>query len=150
MSKFLKFSSSLILTSILFGAFILVFNIALSLFFDGKEVLDDLTINILLNSYVHSIALVFVALLIVHAFGHVSIGRPSSQIVCPPLSSFTKGLILFVGLPILGLIISMFFVRLVEILAIPISSGVIVAVFTLFFWAYGFYKCKTVFFKSST
>jgi len=119
------------------------------LFFKGKEFVNELTLEAIVIGYAHNVALISVILVIVNAFGRINIGKSSPVIGSPPLSSFTKILIIFLGFPLFGLIFSMVFVRIFEILGAPISTGATIAVFTLFFWAYGIYKCKTVYFKNN-
>ena len=136
-------------TSLLFGLFITVLNISLSLFFEGMAFANKITLKAVAIGYVHNVVLIFVVLIIVNAFGRINVGKSNPVIGKPALTLFTKTLIIFPGLPLFGLLFSMVFVRLFEIFGVPISRGTTVAVFTLSLWVYGVYKCKTVYFKNN-
>ena len=66
-----------------------------------------------------------------------------------PPSAFTKGVIYFLGLPLFGAIFSMVIVRLFQIVGIGIKDIYVVISFTLIFWGYSAYLCKTKYFNNT-
>ncbi len=147
MKKFLKFLVSLVVRSIVFAVFITLLSLTLELFFEGAATFENFSAIDLFKTYLHNLALF---LFLFTLLNFVIIGRPERSLGNKPLTTFTKTLIIFPGLPLFGMIFSMYFVRLFELFGLSISPTTIVITATITFWGYGAYLCKTVFFKNNT
>lgn len=150
MNRFLRFLACFATTSIIFGGIMLVIQTSLDLFFKTTETIDNLSLDYLRTLFLKNISIVALVLLVLFPLRYFSLKKPTIIIdkPSPALSPFTKAIIIFPGLPLLGLMLSMIVVRLFEILSISVDPKLSVTVFVLFFWGYGIYKCKTIYFKN--
>jgi len=150
MSKLINSSIYIIRTTLVLSAAVLIFSITLNLFFNGSEALTDLSTQAVLFAYLKNIAIVLIALAIVTPLNNINFCKQTSQFNKPSLSIFTEIIITFPGLPLLGLLLSMFVVRITELLNLQVITSSTITAFTLTFWIYGIYKCNTVYFKTNT
>lgn len=150
MNRFLCSLASFAATTIVFGGVMLVIETSLDLFFKTTETIDNLSFDYLYTLFLNNVSIAALVLLALFPLRYFSRKKPTVVIdkPSPPISPFTKVIIIFPGLPLLGLMLSMIVVRLFEILSISVDPKLSVTVFVLFFWGYGIYKCKTIYFKN--
>ena len=149
MSKILKSISSAVLTAAGYAIGFTLISILLNLFFEGFQSLNGYSGAQFAENLIKMFILSLIAICIITTSSHIQFGKASNSLSKRPLSSFTKALIYFLGLPLSGAIFSMVIVRLFQILGIGIKDTYIVISFTLIFWGYGAYLCKTRYFNNT-
>jgi hypothetical protein len=143
----LKAIVRLVLTAAVFAVVATCVGVLLSLFFKGSEFLDGFGLTQFVNDCRKNFVLMLVAICIAQLLGHIGFGRADDSLSPRSLGGVTKALIYFPGLPLFGALGSMIFLRLSEIIGLGINDTHIVVVFTLIFWGYGAYLCKTRYFN---
>lgn len=149
MYKLFRFLISLSVTAFAFAAVMLVIETGFEMFFKTAKTVEKITFSYLLHSYFHNVLIVTVVVLVLYPFrffnfksskGLQTLDEPA----VPKFSKFTHAIIIMLGLPLLGLMLSMIPVRVFEILNIPVDSKVTVVIIVLVTWLYGIYKCRNI------
>lgn len=138
----MRFITRITILAIAIGVLMLIIQISLGVFFKTTETLNDLTYGVVLKLLVESSLIAAIAILVtllIHYFRPRKIESNFGKTV-PTLSVFTKVIVVFLGLPLFGLLLSMVPLRLFEILSFSVEPKLTVVVFTLCFWAYALFK----------
>ena len=149
MSKTLKSIYRVVLTATCYAIAFTLISILLNLFFEGAKSLNGFSGVQLAESLRKMFGFVLIAICINAIFIRVKYGKADNLLSKKPLSAFTKGVIYFLGLPLFGAIFSMVVVRLFQIIGVGIRDIYVVISFTLIFWGYGAYLCKTRYFNNT-
>jgi hypothetical protein len=145
--------SRLFLFVISLGFFTIAYNVAVSeapYYLDNKASIRFISST---AAIIHGIfgqygaSAFFVCLGLIFLYFIFSLRNIDYETTLPSLSRFTKILLIFIGIPLLSLMLSAYIVRFFQLFEISIDTTSIVLICTFTSWIFGIYKCKSDYFK---